>query len=216
MAAHIDQDWCLLCYACYDLCPVWAIVYSTVDVGGIYGAEGLAIDQDACICCGECYEVCPADAVLQGDCNFPDAIGGGTYTSGDDDGDWGDDTGSGSSSDSNLIDFSKATDSLIITTVLNALGSGSCILSELFTNLPTGYQSDSDGTELELCGTTYTVIIDLSCFDDDLAMLGYQVQSDFTNLGGCWTPIQFGNGSQLLILISCTDDFRNFLNCTGI
>ncbi len=52
---HTDEDLCLGCEACFDICPVDVLHLND---------DGVAeIDPDWCIGCGVCATVCPADAI---------------------------------------------------------------------------------------------------------------------------------------------------------
>ncbi len=53
----IDENKCVTCGKCAEVCPVDAI-------SG--GEESYLIDAETCISCGECAEVCPVDAISQG------------------------------------------------------------------------------------------------------------------------------------------------------
>lgn len=54
----IDEDACIGCTQCVDVCPVDAIEGES--------KEPHVIDEDACISCGACAEQCPVDAISEG------------------------------------------------------------------------------------------------------------------------------------------------------
>jgi len=50
----INQEKCIGCGSCVDVCPV----------GAIFMKNGKAVvDQDKCIHCGKCLNVCPKEAI---------------------------------------------------------------------------------------------------------------------------------------------------------
>jgi MinD superfamily P-loop ATPase len=51
---EIDQNSCIACGQCYDVCPHNAIIYQN---------EKPVIVQSKCKRCGECVSVCPVDAI---------------------------------------------------------------------------------------------------------------------------------------------------------
>jgi Fe-S-cluster-containing hydrogenase component 2 len=50
----VDEEECIACGICVEVCPVDAIVMAD---------KAARIDMDECIKCGKCHEVCPAAAV---------------------------------------------------------------------------------------------------------------------------------------------------------
>lgn len=61
---QVNQEICVGCGACVNLCPRLAIRF--ID-GHSY------IDQQSCIECGTCRDACGVDAISP-DCRFPDVI----------------------------------------------------------------------------------------------------------------------------------------------
>lgn len=53
MVAIVDEDECVGCGACEDVCPNGAITVDDIAV----------IDENECTDCGECVEECPSDAI---------------------------------------------------------------------------------------------------------------------------------------------------------
>jgi NAD-dependent dihydropyrimidine dehydrogenase PreA subunit len=54
----IDQDKCVGCGQCMDVCTQEAVqVQTTTGYGAFY------IDEGICIDCGECAEICPGEAI---------------------------------------------------------------------------------------------------------------------------------------------------------
>ena len=51
---EIDDDSCISCGKCYDVCPHNAIEFN---------GEKPIIIQTKCVQCGECVAVCPTDAI---------------------------------------------------------------------------------------------------------------------------------------------------------
>ncbi|MCD4817095.1 MAG: 4Fe-4S binding protein [Candidatus Cloacimonetes bacterium] len=51
---EIDDESCIACGKCYDVCP-----YNAIEFNG----EKLIIIQTKCVQCGECVAVCPTDAI---------------------------------------------------------------------------------------------------------------------------------------------------------
>jgi len=54
MAAQVDEDKCVGCGLCVDVCPVEAITLE---------AEKAKVDEDKCTECGQCVEECPNEAI---------------------------------------------------------------------------------------------------------------------------------------------------------
>ncbi len=59
MSVKIDQDLCIACGVCYEMCPE------------VFGSDdddmAIVIDEDACedaSCCEEAAENCPVDAII--------------------------------------------------------------------------------------------------------------------------------------------------------
>ena len=71
--AHIDQDICIKCGRCHDVCPYSAIIKNVIPcedscpVGAISkDAEGKEhIDPTKCISCGKCLKSCPFGAIVE-------------------------------------------------------------------------------------------------------------------------------------------------------
>lgn len=71
--AHIDQDLCIKCGRCHDVCPYSAIIKNVIPcedscpVGAIskdeLGKEH--IDPEKCISCGKCLKSCPFGAIVE-------------------------------------------------------------------------------------------------------------------------------------------------------
>jgi ferredoxin len=54
----IDQEKCIGCGQCVDVCDVGAVqVQTTTGYGSFY------IDEGICIDCGECAQICPGEAI---------------------------------------------------------------------------------------------------------------------------------------------------------
>jgi ferredoxin len=53
MPAVVDEDTCISCGACVDVCPVDAITME----------DKAVIDADTCTDCGACVDECPVDAI---------------------------------------------------------------------------------------------------------------------------------------------------------
>lgn len=53
MVARIDQDQCVLCGACVDVCPTQAITMN----------DQVTVDAEKCTGCGLCVEECPSNAI---------------------------------------------------------------------------------------------------------------------------------------------------------
>lgn len=53
MPAVVDEDTCISCGACVDVCPVDAISME----------DKAVIDADTCTECGVCVDECPVDAI---------------------------------------------------------------------------------------------------------------------------------------------------------
>ena len=61
MAAVVNQEECIGCGKCEDVCPVEAIKV----------VEGKATVSDECIDCGACVDECPVEAInLLGNCEM--------------------------------------------------------------------------------------------------------------------------------------------------
>ena len=54
MAAQVDEDKCVGCGLCVDVCPVEAITLE---------ADKAKVDEDKCTECGQCVEECPNEAI---------------------------------------------------------------------------------------------------------------------------------------------------------
>lgn len=71
--AHIDEEKCVNCGMCKQVCPYHAIIYSPIPceescpVGAIYRNDnGIEhIDEAKCISCGKCKVACPFGAVME-------------------------------------------------------------------------------------------------------------------------------------------------------
>ena len=57
MAAKVDQEKCVGCGACTNVCPAGAI-----KLNGDGKAE---VDEGACLDCGACVGTCPSEAISQ-------------------------------------------------------------------------------------------------------------------------------------------------------
>ncbi|PTD93377.1 ferredoxin [archaeon SCG-AAA382B04] len=53
MPASVDEEECISCGSCVNVCPVDAIELEDVAV----------IDAESCIDCGSCISKCPVDAI---------------------------------------------------------------------------------------------------------------------------------------------------------
>ena len=58
MQAQADNQRCISCNACAQVCPLGALVCHFED-----GKEGVQIDMDKCLGCGLCIDCCPAEAL---------------------------------------------------------------------------------------------------------------------------------------------------------
>ena len=71
--SHIDQDLCIKCGRCHDVCPYSAIIKNVIPcedscpVGAISKDESGKehIDPEKCILCGKCLQSCPFGAVVE-------------------------------------------------------------------------------------------------------------------------------------------------------
>ena len=54
MAIKIDQEECIGCGLCVDVCPLQAISL---------GNDKAKVDKDACTECGQCIDECPNKAI---------------------------------------------------------------------------------------------------------------------------------------------------------
>ena len=54
MAAQIDEDKCVGCGLCVDVCPVEAITLEN---------DKAKVDEEKCTECGQCVEECPNEAI---------------------------------------------------------------------------------------------------------------------------------------------------------
>ena len=73
---HIDQEECILCEGCVDICPWYCIFMldptAVEDAGNVELARTMGqtdilflIDDNACIRCNLCVERCPTGALVQ-------------------------------------------------------------------------------------------------------------------------------------------------------
>lgn len=212
----IITDSCILCFMCVDECVTEAIVYAYSGCEPFMYFQDLVVIQDECVCCGACEFICPVYAIDMNDCGSSGGGGGGTDYG--DDGEWDDNSdieGGGGGGDSSLIDFSNSTDSLIVSTILAAYTSGECILDEIFINFDSvSYTSNPDGTEVEICGQSYNIVVIVSSFSDDLASYPPTCTSSyFTNSYGCWNVVDVGGNAVMTILVDCNDDVSSFVSC---
>ncbi|MFZ3130032.1 MAG: 4Fe-4S binding protein [Desulfosporosinus sp.] len=53
MKATVDQEKCIGCGQCVDICPIEAIELD----------NGFAVISDECIECGACTDACPTEAI---------------------------------------------------------------------------------------------------------------------------------------------------------
>lgn len=115
-------------------------------------------------------------------------------------------------------DWYSASDSVKITTILNAYANGqNSSLDSLFDNVGgTAYTSNPNGTNVTLNGQSYNMVMIVGNFDDNYTNYGYETRDRFSNPYGTWDPINIGNNGVLRILIKASDNnvgsFTNFLN----
>lgn len=53
----IDQNRCIACYNCEEICPVGAISHEEF--------KKPSIDDDVCVFCGRCVEECPTGSISE-------------------------------------------------------------------------------------------------------------------------------------------------------
>ncbi len=83
---HIDQQECILCEGCVDICP-WKCIHM-VSVGAIDEAIGteqpgedphdhvaFIVDEDVCTRCALCVDRCPTGVIILGRAGAPDKSG---------------------------------------------------------------------------------------------------------------------------------------------
>ena len=61
MAAIVDEEECVACGICEDVCRFDAVIHQTTESGG--AADTFTIDPIACEGCGVCVHFCPEDAI---------------------------------------------------------------------------------------------------------------------------------------------------------
>lgn len=61
----VNQEGCIGCGVCVDVCPVDAISMQN---------EKALIEMDGCIRCGRCHDVCPQGAVMHDREKIPDEV----------------------------------------------------------------------------------------------------------------------------------------------
>jgi electron transport complex protein RnfB len=55
---EIDQDKCIGCEMCAEVCPTMAIDFDAEK------EKAYVLDVDNCLVCHQCLEVCPVDAII--------------------------------------------------------------------------------------------------------------------------------------------------------
>ncbi len=53
---YVDEDLCIACGTCADVCPADPVVFEVDDVSKV-------VHPEACIACGACVEACPVEAI---------------------------------------------------------------------------------------------------------------------------------------------------------
>ncbi len=56
MRPYVDEEKCIACGTCHDVCPADPNVFEVTDVSHV-------VNPDACIGCGSCEESCPTSAI---------------------------------------------------------------------------------------------------------------------------------------------------------
>jgi len=56
MRPYVDEEKCITCGACHDVCPADPNVFEIED-------KSKVVHPEACIECGACEEACPVDAI---------------------------------------------------------------------------------------------------------------------------------------------------------
>ena len=56
MRPYVDEEKCIACGACADVCPADPVVFEV-------GEKSVVVNPDACIECGACVDSCPTQAI---------------------------------------------------------------------------------------------------------------------------------------------------------